>query len=261
ALVGAAQPNDEHRAIAKQLATGERRQIILGAIAQRDPVFADLRLAAGALAQITGATLGYLPEGGNAVGACLAGFLPQRTIGGKAVASAGLNVADMFAAKLKSYILFGGIEPENDIADPGAAAALQAAEFVVALSPYATGAEYVDVVLPIGTFAETSGTYVDLEGRWQSAPGVATPVGESRPGWKVLRVLANLLDLPQFEYVASDEVRDELRQQVEAAPAFVQASAERTLQGKLALGAGVAYSDVPIYQVDAVVRRAEALQS
>ena len=134
--------------------------------------------------------------------------------------SPGLNIADMFAAKLKAYILFGAIEPKLDIASEAASAALEAAEFVVALSPYSTAAEFADVVLPIGTFAETAGTYVNLEGRWQSAPGAAAPVGESRPGWKVLRVLGNLLDLPGFEYTSADQVTDEISKALAEAQAF-----------------------------------------
>ncbi len=82
---------------------------------------------------------------------------------------------------------------------------------MVALSPYGTAKEFAHVILPIGTFAETSGTYVNLEGRWQSVPGAATPVGESRPAWKVLRVLGNLLNLPGFDYTSSDQITDEVR--------------------------------------------------
>lgn len=258
-LLGQAQPNDTHKAIAQQLSEGERRLILLGAIAQRDPAFADLRLVASALAEVTGATLGYLPEGGNAVGAHLVGFLPGRSVGGQAVAAPGLNVADMFAAKLKAYIVFGAIEPQLDLAAGTALTALEGAEFVVALSPYSTAAQFADVVLPIGTFAETAGTYVNLEGRWQSVPGAASPVGESRPGWKVLRVLANLLDLPGFEYTAADQVTAEIRKAVDEAGAFTAKAATRTLQAKAA-GAPVV-RDVPIYQVDAMVRRSSALQN
>lgn len=258
-LVGQAQPNDTHKAIAQQLSEGERRLILLGAIAQRDAAFADLRLVATALAEVTGATLGYLPEGGNAVGAHLVGFLPGRSLGGQAVAAPGLNVADMFATKLKAYIVFGAIEPQLDIAAESVSAALEGAEFVVALSPYSTAAQFADVVLPIGTFAETAGTYVNLEGRWQSVPGAASPVGESRPGWKVLRVLGNLLNLPGFEYTAADEVTAEIRKAVDEAGAFTAKAATRTLQAKTA-GAPVA-RDVPIYQVDAMVRRSSALQN
>jgi len=260
ALVANVQPTDAHRAIAQQLAEGSRRLILLGAVAQRHPAFADLRLVATALAELTGATLGYLPEGGNTVGAHLAGVLPTRTVGGRAVHPAGLNVADMFAARLKAFIVLGGIEPQHDIASPVALDALRAAEFVVALSPYATAKEYAHVILPIGTFAETSGTYVNLEGRWQSVPGAAKPVGESRPGWKVLRVLGNLLNLPSFDYISSEQVADELRQQVGETSVSAPAAATRTLQSKLALTTPAADSDVALYQVDALVRRSPALQ-
>jgi NADH-quinone oxidoreductase subunit G len=261
ALIANAQPSDLHRAIAEQLSDGSRRMILLGAIAQRDAAFADLRLVAGALAEITGATLGYLPEGGNAVGAHIAGVLPHRAVGGRPVQAAGLNIADMFAARLKSYVLFGGIEPAYDIASSAAIEALRAAECVIALSPYATAKEFAHVILPIGTFAETSGTYVNLEGRWQSVPGAATPVGEARPGWKVLRVLANLLNLPSFDYTSSDQITEELRKQVDEAPAFALKTSARTLQSKLALSVAGNERDVPIYQVDAVVRRSSALQN
>jgi NADH-quinone oxidoreductase subunit G len=91
---------------------------------------------------------------------------------------------------------------------------LRTAECVVALSSYASAKDYADIILPIGVFAETSGTYVNLEGRWQSVPGAAKPVGEARPAWKVLRVLGNLLNLPDFEYLNSEQVRDELQAQV-----------------------------------------------
>ena len=261
ALVSSAQPTDAHRAIAQQLVEGERRMILLGAIAQRDPAFADLRLVAAALAEVTGATLGYVPEGGNAAGAALAGMLPHRAVAGRGAQAAGLNLADMFAARLKSYVVFGAVEPAHDIASAAAFDALNAADCVIALTPYASAKEFADVILPIGTFAETSGTYINLEGRWQSVPGAASPVGEARPGWKVLRVLANLLNLPGFDYTSSDQITDEIRRDVEQAPAFALKASARTLQSKLALNAPAAERDVPIYQVDAIVRRSSALQN
>ncbi len=259
-LVANAQPSDAHASIAQQLASGERQLILLGGLAQRDPAFADLRLVAEALAQITGATLGYIPEGGNAVGAHLAGVLPHRSAGGRSVQTPGLNLADMFAARLRAYIVLGPVEPALDIAVPGAFEALKGAECVVALSPYASAREYADIILPIGTFAETSGTYVNMEGRWQSVPGAARPVGESRPGWKVLRVLANLLNLPGFEYASSDEITAEIREEIDKAPEFKVKLSARTLQSKLALNPAGIERDVPIYQLDAVVRRAMSLQ-
>jgi NADH-quinone oxidoreductase subunit G len=260
-LVANAQPSDAQAAVAAHLMEGERRSILLGAIAQRDPAFADLRLVAEALAQITGATLGYLPEGGNAVGAHLAGVLPHRAAAGRSVSSPGLNLADMLAARLKAYIVCGAIEPAQDIAAPGALEALKAAECVVALSPYGSAREFAHVILPIGTFAETSGTYVNLEGRWQSVAGAARPVGESRPGWKVLRVLANLLNLPGFDYTSSEQVTEELRKELSQAPEFRVKPSSRTLQSNLALSAAAIERDVPIYQIDAIVRRAMSLQN
>jgi NADH-quinone oxidoreductase subunit G len=261
ALIANAQPADAHRAIAQQLGEGTNRHILLGQIAQRHEAFADLRLVVSALAEVTGATLGYLPEGGNSAGACLAGVLPQRGAGGRSVSAPGLNVADMFAARLKAYVLLGAIEPTHDIASSAAIEALRAAECVVALTPYSTARDFAHVILPIGTFAETSGTYVNMEGRWQSVAGAATPVGEARPGWKVLRVLGNLLNLPQFDYTSSDQVSEELRKQLRDAPVFSVRASARTLQSKLALSAPAAERDIPIYQVDAVVRRSSALQA
>jgi NADH-quinone oxidoreductase subunit G len=261
ALIANAQPTDAHASIAQQLTSGERRHILLGAIAQRDPAFADLRVVAEALAQVTGATLGYLPEGGNTVGAHLAGVLPHRASAGRAIQTPGLNLADMLATRLRAYVVFGAIEPSLDIAVPGAFEALKGAECVIALTPYASAREFADIILPIGTFAETSGTYVNMEGRWQSAPGAARPLGEARPGWKVLRVLGNLLNLQGFEYTSSEQITDELRAEIEQAPAFEQRGSARTLQGKATSAAATsAQRDVPIYQIDAVVRRAMSLQ-
>ena len=255
-LVNGANPTDTHRGIVASLGEGERRMILLGAIAQRDAAFSELRVLAATLAQLTGATFGYLPEGGNAVGAQLAGVLPHRGVGGAALSAPGLNVAEMFGAKLKGYLLVGAFEPKDDVAVHGAAEALKAAECVVALSPYATAKEYAHIILPIGSFAETSGTYVNMEGRWQSVPGAATPVGESRPAWKVLRVLGNLLQLPEFEYLSSEQVRDELKAQVSSVTPNNNYATTSGFQGR----AVQAPIDVPMYTSDPLVRRATALQ-
>ena len=261
ALVAEARPTDAHRAYMSQLTSGERRLILLGAIAQRDPEFAKLRRLAAALAAATGAHLGYIPEGGNGVGAYLAGVVPHRAIGGQPQANVGLDAAGMLSARLKALVVLGAVEPKHDLASADALEALKAAECVIALSPYASAQEYAHIVLPIGTFAETSGTYVNLEGRWQSVPGCATPVGEARPAWKVLRVLGNLLNLSGFEYLSSEQIRDELR----AAIGEVQPDNQLNLSsapGRAAQPRTNAHAlDVPIYQVDAIVRRSAPLQS
>jgi NADH-quinone oxidoreductase subunit G len=208
---------------------------------------------------LTGAQLGYVSEGSNAAGAALAGVLPHRDAGGQPVATVGLNARAMLETPLKAYLMLGGIEPAQDLGAPNAARRLEAAECVVMLTPYVTEAmrRFAHVLLPIGTFAETSGTFVNLEGRWQSFLGAAHPVGESRPAWKVLRVLGNLFDLPGFEYDSSEAVRDELKGklgQIRPDNAFAP---RRVLNGERPAGTA---ADVPMYQVDALVRRAPALQ-
>lgn len=255
AIASNAQVNDAHRAVAASVSQGEQRLILLGELAERSADFSVLRALAAALSELTGATLGYVAEGGNAVGAYLAGVVPHRGVGGQKPDATGMNVAEMLAARLKAYVLFGAIEPEHDIAGP-ALDALRMAECVIALSPYATAKEYAHIILPIGVFAETSGTYVNAEGRWQSVPGAAKPVGDARPGWKVLRVLGNLLNLSGFEYVSSDQVRDELQSQLGA----ITPNNSYTGDAVTRSGASERVNDVPMYAVDAIVRRATALQ-
>jgi NADH-quinone oxidoreductase subunit G len=253
---------EAHRAIAGQLATGTRRLVLLGGLAQRHPAWADVRAAAAAIAELTGATLGYVPDGGNAVGATLAGAVPHRGPGGKPLQPAGLDARAMLEQNLRAYVLHGGIEPDADVSNAPAAEALARASFVVALTPYAPASvlKVAHVILPIGTFAETSGTFVNLEGRWQSFVAAARALGECRPGWKVLRVLGNLLNLPGFDYESSEQVRAELQQllgDAATAPADTAYRGTRALDG--ARDGRVV--DVPLYQGDPVVRRAPALQA
>ena len=259
AIATAASVTDEHRGVAESLLSGERRAIWLGALAMRHPAFADLRQLAAALAELSGAKLGYLAEGANAAGAHLAGALPHRDAGGKALSAAGLSAHQMLEKPLKAYVLLGAIDVEKDFGVERAAQVLRGAECVIALTPYmseATGSN-ATILLPIGTFAETSGTYVNLEGRWQSFAGAVKPVGECRPGWKVLRVLGNLLDLAGFDYTSSEGVRDELKHAIGEVTPDNSYTARRTLNGARPAGAPV---DVPMYSIDAIVRRAPALQ-
>ncbi len=148
-----------------------------------------------------------------------------------------------------------------DALDPESLRTLGKAQFVVAITPFASAEmkAVAHVMLPMGTFAETSGTYVNCAGTWQSQAGAAAPVGESRPGWKILRVLGNLLNLPGFEYQSSEEVLAEVRERcAHVVPAGYQGTHE--VNGAAASDAGAALVDVPMYQSDAVVRRAPSLQ-
>ena len=261
-LAGAAAPSPQQAALASALAgAGPKRLVLLGGLAERHPAFSDLRAAAAAIAELLGATLGYLPDGANAAGAALAGLLPHRAEGGREAAR-GRDAAAMLSGGLKGYVLHGGIEPGLDTNAADADASLGRAEFVLALTPYAPESvrRVAHVMLPIGTFAETSGTFVNLEGRWQSFAGAANPVGEARPGWKVLRVLGNLLDLPGFEYESSEAVREELKARLGAGASQPAATAYRGGWRPAGSLPGV-LGEVPLYQTDPVVRRAPALQA
>jgi NADH-quinone oxidoreductase subunit G len=240
--------------------SGERRWLLLGALASRHPAYAPIRAAAGTVAALAGATLGYLVDGGNAAGAALAGCLPHRGPAGQAVDAQGSDTRAMLEPGLDAYLLYGGIDPAVDCASGTAAAAISGAGFLLALTPYLDQGlrRSAHVVLPISAFAESSGTYVNAEGRWQSVAGCARPPGGARPGWKVLRVLAERLGLAGFSYESSEQARDELKALVDSAgPCDTRYAGQFSGEGA-ATGLWV---DVPMYQIDAVVRRAPALQA
>jgi NADH-quinone oxidoreductase subunit G len=251
-------PSAGHERIAGMLSKGPLRVILLGALVERHGAFAELRALAAALAETTGARLGYLPDGANAVGAALAGATPHRGVGGRAVAKPGLAAAEMIGARLRGYLLVGGVEAADLVPSAANESALQGAECVVALTPFAAEEHKANatVILPVGAFAETSGTWVNVEGRWQSVPGAARPPGEARPAWKVLRVLGNLLGLAGFEYLNSEEVRDELRRELGEYAAGHPVGSFTV--GRLA--SLDVTRDVGLYAVDAVVRRSRPLQ-
>lgn len=251
ALAGV-EASDAARSVAQSLANGERRAVLLGNSVVRHPQFAQIHAIAQWIAENTGATLGFLTEAANTVGAHLVGALPGAN---------GLNARDAFAQPRKGYVLLN-VEPEFDTADPAQAlAALKQAETVVVLSPFKYGLDYADVLLPISPFTETAGTYVNAEGRAQSFNGVVRPLGDTRPAWKVLRVLGSLLGLPNFEYETSEEVRlaalgdGEITSRLSNKTAAVPARAA----ARAANGALERLADVPIYHADALSRRAGAL--
>jgi NADH-quinone oxidoreductase subunit G len=249
--------SDAQRAVAARLIAGERRAIWLGAQALRHSAYADLRVLARELARVTGASCGELAEGANAAGAALAGALPHRDVAGLVRTAAGHDAGQMLAQPLSAYLLCG-FEPALDTLHAKAVQTLQASGNVVAITAYSSPQllSLAQVLLPAGSFAETSGTYVNLEGRWQSFGGAAKSLGESRPAWKILRVLGNLLGIDNFDYQSSEAVRDELRARVNAAPAGVYQNTHAV--GVASGDAGTV--DVGMYQVDATVRHAPSLQ-
>jgi NADH-quinone oxidoreductase subunit G len=240
-------------AIAQSLLGGERKAILLGNAAAHHAKASSLLALANWIAAQTGATVGYLTEAANTVGAQVAGALPGY---------GGLNAGQMLSGELKAALLLN-TEPEFDSA-AGAQAALDLAkaDMVVTLSPFKTNLAFSDVLLPIAPFTETAGTFVNAEGRVQSFHAVVRPAGETRPAWKVIRVLANLLGLPGFEFESTQDVLLAMHQDNAGVPEFVPP--QRLGNGSTAaidLGPVAAEPVVAdIYQLDSIVRRATSLQ-
>jgi NADH-quinone oxidoreductase subunit G len=241
--------------IGASLASGKNVAILLGNFAQQHPQAAQLHAQAQALAESLGARFGVLGEAANSVGGYLAG-LP-----------CGANAREMLATPRKAYLLLGA-EPELDCADPQAAqAAMRQAEFVVALTPFwHAAADYAQVMLPVAPFTETSGTFVSTEGRVQGFHAAVHPLGETRPAWKVLRVLGNLLGLhgEGFDAESSEELRDACLKGAGVAGLAARLSNRVHLAAQAAPAAppgGIErIADVPIYFADPLVRRALPLQ-
>ncbi len=238
------QATPEAQAIAKSLLGGDRKAILLGNAAAHHANASSLLSLAKWIADQTGATYGYLTEAANTVGAQWAKAEPQ---------SGGLNAAQMLAGGLKAALLLNTEPVEDSAAGAKAAAALAAMQMVVTLSPFKTNMSFSDVLLPIAPFTETSGSFVNAEGRLQSFHAVVKPLAETRPAWKVLRVLANMLGLPQLAFETSQDVL----KQISATPLNLSnaCSSEVRLAGHV---------DTPcvasIYQLDSLVRRAPSLQ-
>ena len=263
ARFGKLKPEATQQAMAQALQQGACASILLGTFAFSHPQAAALRGLAQLIAELSGAKFGQLPEA-NAAGAWLAGCVPHRGVAGKP-ATKGRHALDMLRHPLKAWLLFG-VEPEFDCLDGAAASAMEASEFVVMLttfkpSAYRTHAvEYASVWLPLAPFTETDGTFVNAEGRAQSFAAAAPPLGESRPGWKILRMLGHMMGLSGFEQNRIEEVRSELNQPAAtAAPvAFVLPPEDPAMTP--AAGQLMRLAEVPIYAVDPIVRRAPALQ-
>ena len=242
------QATDTAKAIAKSLLGAERRAIFLGNAAAHHANASSLLALANWIGLHTGASVGYLTEAANTVGAQLAGAVPQ----GK-----GLHAGQMLDGKLKAVILLNN-EPEFDSA-PGvkAMAALNAAQMVVTLSPFKANMSFSDVLLPIAPFTETPGTFVNAEGRVQSFHAVVKPLSDARPAWKVLRVLANLLGLPGFDFESSQDVLKQVSG-VDAVADKLSNASDTVIQ--LINSSQAAPAVASIYQLDSLVRRATSLQ-
>jgi NADH-quinone oxidoreductase subunit G len=234
------------QAIAQMLLTGEHKAVLLGNAAAHHARASSLLALAQFIASQTGATYGFLGEAANTVGAQLVGAIPG---------PGGSNAAQMAKGGLKAVLLLN-TEPAYDMAGGERAAnALAQADMVVSLSPFKANLDIADVLLPIAPFTETAGTFVNTEGRAQSFYGVVRPLGETRPGWKVLRVLGSMLGVSGFEFETIEDVRQA------ALPADIPSRLSNDTQAAIDT-ASVEHQPVvaSIYQLDGIVRRAPSLQ-
>lgn len=247
----AGQANAEAQAIAQALMAGERKAVLLGNAAAHHAQAAELLALANWIAEQTGATVGYLTEAANTVGAQWVKAQPQ---------TGGFNAAQMIAGGLKAAILLNNEPAFDTAAGQEALQGLNKSEMVVTLSPFKANMEISDVLLPIAPFTETSGTFVNAEGRVQSFHAVVKPLAETRPAWKVLRVLANLLGVQGVDYESSQDVlTTAIGTGTNEVPANVLSNATKV--AAQITGEAVAEPAVAsIYQLDSIVRRATSLQ-
>jgi NADH-quinone oxidoreductase subunit G len=254
---GGVEPSDEAKTIASSLMSGNAKAILLGHAAAQYPEASRLHAAVEWLAQHTSARFGYLTEAANTVGGYIAKAFPAN----------GANARTIVEQPRKAYMLMN-VEGELDYQNPSALArALGQAEMVVSLSSYRHGEAYADVMLPIAPFTETAGTFVNCEGRAQSFNGAVKPLGETRPAWKVLRVLGNLLSLEGFDYDSAESIRKEVIGSEAAGEADLSSHVSNASnlapeyeRPEASNGSLERIADVPIYSTDSIVRRSPPLQ-
>ncbi|MBK7615996.1 MAG: NADH-quinone oxidoreductase subunit G [Vitreoscilla sp.] len=244
--------NADAEAVANALLSGEHKAVLLGNAAAQHPQASTLLALANFIGEHTGATVGYFTEAANTVGAQLVGAQPQ---------DGGLHAGQMLSQPMKALLLLN-VEPALDAADAAAAtAALNGSGLVVALTAFKDAAvANADVMLPIAPFTETAGSYVSAEGRLQVFQGVVKGLGDSRPAWKVLRVLGNLLGLEGFSQESVDEVRAQALCDAASIAGRLSNRSAGAAQVVAGLGGLQRVADVPVYSTDSVVRRASALQ-
>jgi NADH-quinone oxidoreductase subunit G len=252
-------PKAADQTIAMRLANARQATLFVGALASNHPQASKLKALAALIARLSNGQLIVLPTA-NSTAISLTKILSKPKITTDELSATGLDNGQIWQQKLRAYLLLG-VEPELDCANPSVALnALQHASLVVSITSYVTDSllAYADVILPMASFAETSGTFIGIDGQWQSFTGAVTAKADSRPGWKILRVMGNLTNLKHFDYVSSQDIRDEVSDIVNLQSPLNKSS---YIPDDLSVTSSLmAISEVPMYQTDAVVRRSAALQ-
>lgn len=258
--VTAIQQQDVNHPLAAHLRGKQKVAVLVGALAEQDSQASVIRYLADSLAKSLQGKLCLFTSGANSAGAWLAGAIPHRQAGGKPATTIGLNAYELFKQPRQAYLLLN-VEPELDCANSAMAiAALQQAKLVVALSMYRNPflESTAHVILPIGAFTETAGTFVNFTGEWQSFHGVANACGSARPAWKVLRVLGNFLHLDGFGYESAEEVLKEVKELADNMPTLPLSLTALSANTK---GAYSRIGEIPLYALDSIVRRSQPLQT
>lgn len=257
--------SDEVTDAVKAMKASQKVSVILGAYAVSHPKASQIYLLSRVLAHLCHATWGEMSNGANSAGGWIAGAIPHRLPMGENVGKKALSAHQMWQAPQKGYFLLN-CEPELDSAAPGIALeALKQARSVIVLSSFdnANYRNYADVILPITPITEMSGTYVNAMGNWQNFQAVVTPLGQARPAWKVLRVLANLMQVCGFSYDHVGEVFAEIEnlhaQNALLENALLSMPCEITVN-KEATEQLIRLAPTPLYAQDGITRRAAALQ-
>jgi NADH-quinone oxidoreductase subunit G len=253
--------DDEHRDMAIKLINADNPILLGGQIILRHPDFLNIRRIVSLISDFISAKAGYLTEGSNSTGASLTGMLPHKSIGGKERKTIGLDIQSMISSPRKVYITFG-IDPEHDIASNDFLNdAFEAADLVVCFTSYDTPylRKYADILIPIGTFAETPGSYINVEGVVQSFDAAASLVGDSKQGWRILRVLANIIGIPDSDYETPSDIREIFLNEVGEYRKNVNII-EPSLFKLNCIDAKYDDLNTPIYQIDPLVRRGKSLQ-
>jgi NADH-quinone oxidoreductase subunit G len=256
--------DEQQQLIADNLLHAERALVLLGSQASLSPYYSYIVALSHNIAELAGAGFGVSSFGANASGACLAGCLPHRKTAGMADDRPGLTAHQMLQSARKAYLLFN-VEPELEAWDTAVAqSAMQQAETVIAINNFAGPAlrAYADVLLPLASFAETDGTYINIEGRWQSFNTASATTDDARPGWKILCALADRFALDGLSFDSADDVRHVVQEQCR----------DVVLNNKLGnielprqdfeskSGRLQRIADIPIYSSDALLRRSLPLQ-
>ncbi|RTK94486.1 MAG: NADH-quinone oxidoreductase subunit G [Neisseriaceae bacterium] len=236
--------------------------IALGRVVVGLSDFSNVVKLANEISRLTQGSFGFISSLANEVGAQLVGFVPHKTAFNGSGAR-GMNVSQMLNSAARAYVLLN-TELEHDVySSQQALATLSKADTVVVMSAYVNEnmLQYADVILPVTTYTETAGSYVNMDGTWQKFNGVTKPYANSKPAWKVIRVLANRLAIDGFEQNSIEDVRNELSNLTDISKYLNNSVSSAKIDGiNQANDEFVRFGIYPIYQADSIVRRAKSLQ-